>query len=94
MAALRRLGGTMRSSVRQMFRGRDMALTSSLLLAIWLCVALIYYGIIMFNTSLQVSDQPCNPKNSSNHRGPTLSSSDYRDVFITTFGEVRPGRVA
>ena len=79
----------MRNSLRQMFRGREMATTSALLLPIWLCVALTYYGMIMFNTSLQVSDQPCNPDNSSNHRGPKLSSSDYRDVFITTFGEVR-----
>ena len=91
-AALHRVGSTMRTSIRQMFRVRDMRLTSSLLLGIWLAVALIYYGMIMFNTSLQVSDQPCNSGAAPNHRGPRLSSEDYRDVFITTFGEVRTAR--
>jgi hypothetical protein len=88
MRALGRAGSSMRASLGQMFRGRNLSLTSTLLLFIWLAVALVYYGMILFNTSLQVSDQPCRFEQPSGHRGPELSMKEYRDVFVTTAGEV------
>jgi hypothetical protein len=81
-------GKSMRASLGQMFQGRELRLTSAILLFIWLAVALVYYGMILFNTSLQVSEQPCRHEQSAGQRGPRLTSEEYRDVFVTTTGEV------
>ena len=83
LRAIKRTVAAPISSTKQMFSTRRLALTSSLLVAIWFGIALDYYGIIIFNTELQVEDEQCvNDK-------AQVPSGDYRDVFITTLGEVR-----
>ena len=87
----RRTFGGVASSTRHMFSTRALALTSSLLVVIWFAIALAYYGMIMFNTTLQVDNEQCVDGRA------VVPGSDYRNVFVTTLGEVRttcntPGR--
>jgi hypothetical protein len=83
-ASLRRACAAPLSSTKQMFGTRKLALATCLLIVIWFGVALGYYGVIIFNTELQVEDEVC-----VNGRA-SVSGGDYLDVFITTLGEVRP----
>jgi hypothetical protein len=80
---IRHLFVTLRNCGKEMLKTRDLAMTSILLVGIWFAVALTYYGMIMFTNTVQVSDGRC-----MNHAA-VLMVDDYRDIFITTLGEVR-----
>lgn len=67
-----------------MFATWKLGVSTGLLVGIWFAVALAYYGMIIFNTTLQVKDERC-----SGDRA-LIPDKDYRDVFVTTLGEVPP----
>lgn len=81
---LGRLGRGIADSARQMLFNRDLATTSFLLGFIWIGVAMAYYGIILLGVEVfAAKNDICTDDDSAK-----ISSSDFKNVFITSLGEV------
>ena len=87
LSLVRRGAAAIGASTRHMFATWKLGLTSGLLVGIWFSVALAYYGMIIFNTTLQVKDERCDGERA------LIPDDSYRDVFVTTLGEVRGAAV-
>lgn len=82
---LRRLLSGIRESLKQMVFNRDLATTTFLLGVVWIGVALAYYGIILLGVEVFADkNNVCTDDDSAK-----ISGNDFKDVFITSLGEVR-----
>lgn len=73
------LGSSLASMLRPPLR-----VTTLMLNAIWLMVALSYYGLILLAVNLHApAGDTCDENDSA-----IISNSDFRDIFLTTTGEV------
>lgn len=83
-----KLGSGVATSVKQMLFNRDLATTSFLLAFVWIGVAMAYYGIILLGVEVfAAKNDVCTDDDSAK-----ISSNDFKDVFITSLGEVRATR--
>jgi hypothetical protein len=71
-------------SLRLMVQTHELALTTALLPAVWVSVALSYYGTILFGVELQTQKHTECVDGSA-----PISAADFKDVFITSLGEAR-----
>lgn len=85
---VKKLGLGIATSVKQMLFNRDLATTSLLLSFVWIGVAMAYYGIILLGVEVfAAKNDVCTDDDSAK-----ISGNDFKDVFITSLGEVRAAR--
>ncbi|XP_033112116.1 synaptic vesicle 2-related protein-like isoform X1 [Anneissia japonica] len=81
-----------RGRYKDLFKTKEVAITSSLLLFIWFANAFSYYGIVLLTTELFASGEECAVSESSSElrcdaECTTLGTKDYIDLLWTTLAE-------